>query len=61
MENSKDLKKKQQQQQKPHSELMEVGGERAHIPMNLLLHVSKKRELNVLFIFAQTVPHVSTT
>lgn len=26
--------------------------------MNLLLHVSKKRELNVPFIFAQTVPRL---
>lgn len=40
---------------------MEEGGGRDHIPMNLLLHVSKEREQNVPFTFAQAVPHVSVT
>lgn len=48
-------------EKKIYSELMEVGGGRDHIPMNLLLHVSKKRELSVPFTLAQTVPHVSIT
>lgn len=48
-------------EKKIHSELMEVGGGRDRIPMNLLLRMSKQRERSVPFLFAQTVPHVPMT
>lgn len=38
------------------SELMEMGGGRGHIPMILLLHVSRKRERNVPFKSAKLFP-----